>query len=160
MFFTILIVGFILVAFVLLLPYVSGLTKVEIDTHRRAKDKQNQKQKRTAAADVPVDQFGYVPPDEIESKDEEDHSLKARASALKEKLQVTSEDMPIKIHLNQGDSAGLRRRKEKLDIDTDPNKYDYDIDELIAEETETARREQEHDFYKDQDIGRDKEAMV
>lgn len=169
MFFTILIIGIILVAVVLILPYISGLTKIEIDPHAHAKHIQQQKKKSTSSTtsqQPQVDQFGYLPPDEVanQQSSSEDHSIKARASAIKDKFQVTAEDMPIRIKLNRNGSSGvsssLRRRHEKLDVDTDPNKYDYDIDELIIEENELAKKEQEHDFYKNQEIGKEKEEMV
>ena len=55
----------------------------------------------------------------------------------------------------------MRRRKaEKLDFNTDPNSYDYDLDELIAEETESARQNAQREFYKDQKLGGEKEEMV
>ena len=47
-----------------------------------------------------------------------------------------------------------------MDLDNNPNTYDYDIDELIAEENDLARKEQQQEFYKDQIIGKEREEMV
>lgn len=170
MFFTILIIGIALVIVMLLLPYVSGLTKIEIDTSHHGNTKSHQQKRQTspgASQQQQVNQQnGYIPPDEIQSQVEEsdEHGyLKDKAHALKEKLQVTSDDMPLKIKLNKfnnADSSLRNRKKEKLDIDTNPNNYDYDIDELIAEETEISRQEQQSEFYKNQVIGKEKEEMV
>ncbi|RCK56614.1 hypothetical protein Cantr_05831 [Candida viswanathii] len=168
MFLTIVFIGIALVLVMLLLPYASGLTKIEIDTthHHRHQQKSQQRQQSPSTATSSSQQYGYIPPDEIqpESADSEEHGyLKDRAHALKEKLQVTSEDMPLKIKLNKFDNsdAALRhRKKEKLDMDTNPNNYDYDIDELIAEETEISRKDQQAQFYKNQVIGKEKEEMV
>lgn len=72
--------------------------------------------------------------------------MKAKASALKEKIHVTSEDVPYAIKLNSG--ANLRRRHDRISADADPDKYDYDLDELIQEETEAAVRATRADFYR------------
>ncbi|EMG48204.1 hypothetical protein SBY92_003080 [Candida maltosa Xu316] len=164
MFFTILIIAVILVIIMLVLPYASGLTKIEIDTHHKVKEKKQTK--KSASAPSSSQQYGYVPPDEIQPEDDksQEHKyFKEKASAIKDKFQVTSEDMPLKIKLSKLDNtdANLRhRKKEKLDIDTNPNNYDYDIDELIAEENDLARKEQQSEFYKDQEIGKEREEMV
>ncbi|KAK6199438.1 uncharacterized protein RJT21DRAFT_46757 [Scheffersomyces amazonensis] len=163
MFFTILLFAIVIVALVLALPYFSGLTTIEIDKKARQSQKKKEQQQQQTQ---PVTQasYGYIPPDEqrrVEEEENNKHSLKARASALKDKINVTSQDIPIKIKLNSENASGLRQRhKEKLDIDNDPNNYDYDLDDLIKEETEQAKIEQEADFYKDQDIGKEKEEMV
>lgn len=171
MFLTILFIGIALVIVMLLLPYASGLTKIEIDTTHHGHKKSNQQKKQSSPEfsqqqQQANQQYGYIPPDELQSQEQESEEhgfLKNRAHAFKEKLQVTSEDMPLKIKLNKlnnADSSLRNRKKEKLDIDTNPNNYDYDIDELIAEETEISRKEQQSEFYKDQVIGKEKEEMV
>lgn len=166
MFFLLLVIAIILIAAIVLLPSLSGLTKVSVETHPHHKKevKPTNKKKQNEVGDSY--QFGYVPPDELSSTSNEldkEGFLKAEARALKEKLQVHSEDVPIKIKLKNFavDENGLRRRKaEKLDLDTDPNSYDYDLDELIAEESESARQNAQREFYKDQEIGGEKEEMV
>lgn len=156
----------------LILPYASGLTKIEIDrSHHQSLKKSSPLSSQEHKP--PQQYYGYVPPDEIQDFDDQTnelhHSLKDRAHLLKEKLQVTADDIPLKIKLNKpdsintadGNSSGLRHRKrEKLDLDNNPNTFDYDIDELIAEENDLARKEQQQEFYKDQIIGKEKEEMV
>lgn len=165
MFFLIITIAIIFVILILLLPSVSGLTKVSVQTHPH--HKKDSKPTNKKQNEVPDNyQYGYVPPGELtlSSNDVDNEGfLKTEARVLKEKLQVHSDDIPIKIKLKNfaGDETGLRRRKaEKLDLNTDPNSYDYDLDELIAEETESARQNAQKEFYKDQKIGREKEEMV
>lgn len=172
MFFTILIIAVILVAVMVILPYTSGLTKIEIDrSHHQSLKKSSQESKPPQQQQQQY--YGYVPPDEIQDLDDQANqqhqSLKDRAHLLKERLQVTADHIPLKIKLNKldsgstasGNSSGLRHRKrEKLDLDNNPNTYDYDIDELIAEENDLARKEQQQEFYKDQIIGKEREEMV
>lgn len=172
MFFIILIIAVILVAVMVILPYASGLTKIEIDrSHHQSLKKSSQESKPPQQQQQQY--YGYVPPDEIQDLDDQANqqhqSLKDRAHLLKERLQVTADDIPLKIKLNKldssstasGNSSGLRHRKrEKLDLDNNPNTYDYDIDELIAEENDLARKEQQQEFYKDQIIGKEREEMV
>lgn len=151
MIFLLLIVAVLLCALVLYLPYSAGLTHIETET--RSKPTEIKKKKD--------DYNGYVPPDEIlrrEEEESENRGLRARASALKDRINVTSEDMPIKIRLNQ--ETVLRKRHEKVVSDGDPNKYDYDLDELIEEETRGAAQKQAEEFYSHEKIGGDKEAMV
>ncbi|CAI5759119.1 unnamed protein product [Candida verbasci] len=156
MFFTIVFIAIILVIIMILLPYFSGLTKVELDTHHHGN--KNKKQS------IPIQQhqeqqYGYIPPDELYQQQHPDNDHHSKTSALKEKFQLTQEDMPIKIKLT--DSEGLRKRKkEKLDLDTNPNNYDYDIDELIQEENINAKEEQQKEFYKNQPFGKEREEMV
>lgn len=104
---------------------------------------------------------GYIPPDELLRQEEEENErkgLRASASALKDRMNVTSENVPIKIRLNQ--EGVLRRRHEKVISDGDPNNYDYDLDELIEEETRGAADRLEKEFYSKEQVGGDKEAMV
>lgn len=151
MFFYILLVAIVFCAIVLYLPYSVGLTQIERQ-HHEAKAVQKKKN----------DEYtGYIPPDEelrLQEQDNEKHGLRAKASALKEKMHVTSGDMPVRIRLNQG--GELRKRKETIQIDKNPNTYDYDLDELIEEETEGARQQRVKEFYAEEAVGGDKEAMV
>ncbi|KAK6459403.1 uncharacterized protein RJT20DRAFT_15724 [Scheffersomyces xylosifermentans] len=162
MFVVLLLIALVLVGVVLYLPYASGLATYEID--RSSKEKRKKEELAAAKKTDVYDQFGYVPPDEVTSNEAttSGSSLKARASALKEKIHVTPDDIPLKMKLSTPDgSSSLRRRgKEKLDLDTDPNNYDYDIDELIEEENEIALNEQQKEFYKNEVIGKEKEEMV
>lgn len=154
MIFIILIVAVLLCALVLYLPYSAGLTHIEKNTKKEIPHAELKK----PAND---DYDGYLPPDEIlrrEQEEKESHGLKARALALKEKIHVTNDDVPLKIRLNQ--ETVLRRRHEKVSGDTDPNNYDYDLDELIEEETKGAAQKQTQDFYLKESVGGDKEAMV
>ncbi|KAK6463591.1 hypothetical protein DFJ63DRAFT_312900 [Scheffersomyces coipomensis] len=165
MFFTILFIAVIFVGLVVALPYFSGLTTLEVDKKTRQQQK-NLEKKQQQQQQHQQQSYGYVPPDEqrrLEEEQKQAHSLKARASAFKDKINVTSEDIPIKIKLNSlnNPTSTLRNRhKEKLDIDNDPNNYDYDLDELIEEETNQAKVDQETEFYKHETIGKDKEEMV
>lgn len=144
MFLLILLVAVALCAAILYLPYAAGLTKVE-----------KVERKREVAKKTPVQEAAYVPPDEEWKHQQAD--AQSRAS-LRDKVRVTSRDMPIRITLNQ--DAVLRKRGERAVVDADPNSYDYDLDDLIREETagEAARREKE--FYAREAVGGDKEAMV
>lgn len=151
-----LLIAIVLVAIVLYLPYASGLATYKVEKPKRKTDPV-----AVAKKHDDYDQFGYVPPDEVEQASSTSSSVRARASALKEKINVTPDDIPLKIKLNTPEASGLRRRgKEKLDLDTDPNNYDYDIDDLINEENEIAVKEQQQDFYRNQEIGKEKEEMV
>lgn len=146
-----LIVAILLCALVLYLPYSAGLTHLERDV--RKSEPQTVKKR--------AEYNGYIPPDEElrqQEEENESHGLKARASALKDRIRVTSDDMPIKIRLNQ--DTVLRKRNEKVNVDRDPNNYDYDLDELIEEETRGAAQKQAADFYSKEKVGGDKEAMV
>ena len=168
MFFLIISIAILLVVVILLLPTLSGLTKVSVETPHRHHHKQDHRPNNKKQVENQDDyQYGYVPPDELaqSSNDVDDEGfLKTEARVLKEKLQLHSDDIPIRIKLKNfaGDEGtGLRRRKaEKLDFNTDPNSYDYDLDELIAEETESARQNAQREFYKDQKLGGEKEEMV
>lgn len=146
--FLILLACVILCAGVIYLPYSAGLTHIEKNHHVKSA----KKEKETKAPQYD----GYVPPDEEIRLQEE--AKNARASALKEKLTVTAEDMPLRIRLNQ-DSV-LRKRQEHTISDGNPNTYDYDLDELIKEETVGAAQKAQAELYSHEKIGGDKEAMV
>ncbi|EDK47428.1 hypothetical protein LELG_05609 [Lodderomyces elongisporus NRRL YB-4239] len=166
MFLLIIFIAIILVLLVLALPYISGLTTVEINkplkSVGRNKGTERARDKSGPNNDGNVS-YGYIPPDEVVSEDSTGTGFKSKVSAVGQKLQVHSEDLPIQIKLAnaKNEQHELRRRKhQKLDIDTDPNTYDYDIDDLIAEENATARQEQQAEFYRNQKIGGEKEEMV
>lgn len=144
------------IAVVLYLPYSSGLATYLYEKNPKEANK-------TKRDDTSSNYKGYMPPDEeaaLRKQQEEENSVKSRMAALKERAHVTSSDIPLKIRL-QSEEAHLRKRnKEKLDIDTDPNKYDYDIDELIDQENRTAIEQQRKEFYKDLQLGKEKEDIV
>jgi hypothetical protein len=149
----ILVFAVVLICAIVLLPYVSGLTRFEKNKPRRAAPP------APAAAAPSAPSYGYTPPDEFVAGDEESASLRSRASALKSKISVTADDIPVKIALLE--HPGLRKRTtERLDTDSDPNNYDYDLDELIREEKERAVDEQRREHYRNEVLGGDKEAMV
>ncbi|KAF3987780.1 hypothetical protein FT663_03675 [Candidozyma haemuli var. vulneris] len=151
MFLPLIILAIVFCAISLYLPYSAGLTHLE----RRKREK---KEKDTQTSN----EFqGYVPPDEEmrrQREEDEKRGLKARASALKEKLHVTAEDMPVSIRLNQ--ESGLRKRGEKVSADHNPNNYDYDLDELIQDEAREANAANIKAAYAGQQLGGDKESMV
>lgn len=146
MFFTVLFVCVVLCALVLYLPYAAGLTQIEKNT----KTVEVKKAKKQPQFD------GYIPLDE-ELRQQEETNV-SRASGLKEKFSVTSENMPLRIRLNQ--DSTLRKRQERTVVDRNPDTYDYDLDELIREETEGAAEKANAEFYSHESIGDDKEAMV
>lgn len=150
MFGVIIVVAVVFVAVILYLPYALGLTEFEKSSRKKL-----QKLKESASSE----HSGYVPPDEEHAlRQQKEESLKGKASALRERINVTSEDVPVKIRLHQD---GLRKRtKEKLDVDTNPSNYDYDLDELIREENEEAAEAQRRDFYKNEVIGKGRDEMV
>lgn len=150
----ILLVAVVLCGLVLYLPYSAGLTHLERETHKKTPESKKKHKKQHQYE-------GYIPPDEelrLRAAEEKNHGLKARASAMKERLNVTSDDLPFKIKLNQ-DSV-VRKRHEKPVGDIDPNNYDYDLDELIEEETAGAARKQVEEFYLHETVGGDNEEMV
>lgn len=150
----ILVFGVVLICAILLLPYVSGLTRFEKNKRRVAPSAPP-----AAAAAPSAPSYGYTPPDEFEAGEAESASFRSRASALKSKISVTSNDIPVKIALL--DHPGLRKRTtERLDTDNDPNNYDYDLDDLIREEKERAVDEQRREHYRNEVLGGDKETMV
>ncbi|CUM67113.1 uncharacterized protein PRCAT00004802001 [Priceomyces carsonii] len=154
MFFLIMFIIIIFVVVTLYLPYASGLTKLEVEKKREKK----QQVKTSRPQDNIQESYGYIPPDEQFRKDFEKES--ENHHNFNEKFQVTADDLPVRIRLQTEDSNLRRRNKEKLDLDADPNKYDYDLDELINKEISQSAEEQKREFYKDQHLGGDKEAMV
>lgn len=158
----ILLFAILLVVLVVALPILSGLTEVgkskRSSTSKRAEINHNKQQKN--------DFTGYLPPDEeaaLRNKEAEEHTLRARASAIKAKLDLKSDDIPLQIKLKQlenQDSSLRRRNKEKLDTDSNPNNYDYDLDDLIKEESEQAHKDQQREYYKNVELGKEKEEMV
>ncbi|CAK7909450.1 hypothetical protein CAAN1_24S01244 [[Candida] anglica] len=157
-----LVVAVIIIAVVILLPYSTGLTSFE--KNKRTK-KSGHSSNGSATSGQEQIYGGYVPPDEANALYNQEHtstSLRDRAAALKERINVTSDDIPVRIRLSDS-QAGLRKRgtKEKLDTDINPNNYDYDLDELIEEEQNKAQEEQRKEFYKKESVlGGDKETMV
>lgn len=149
MIFVILIVAIVFCAVILYLPYAAGLTTVEKQSHK--------KKRRESISQAPEQFSGYLPPDE-ELRLQEEQKEKAKTSAFKDKVNITSERMPIQIKLNQG--GVLRKRTERHVGDFNPNNYDYDLDELIREETEGEAQKEAKKYYAGQTLGGDKEAMV
>lgn len=124
----------VIVVFILALPYVSGIASYDVERKKKTMKKTN-----LEPAKEPVS-AGYVPPS-FDLKNSEEASASG-ISALKDKIKLTSEDIPLKLHLN--DTSNLRRRKtDKVDLDTNPNNYDYDLDELIKEEWEEKKQQQQ-----------------
>lgn len=126
MFYFILVIVLVCAA-VLYLPQMAGLTHLE-------KQKKQKKPVHQQKHEDPVS--GYIPPDEEirrQKEEEERKSLAARASGLKQKMNLTNDDVPLKIRLNNEET--LTRRKEKISTDHNPDTYDYDLDELINQET-------------------------
>ncbi|OBA19933.1 hypothetical protein METBIDRAFT_44964 [Metschnikowia bicuspidata var. bicuspidata NRRL YB-4993] len=149
MFLFIIVVAVVLCVIILYLPYAAGLTTVE---------KQARKTSEQEKASQTANQYsGYLPPDE-ELKLQQEAASKGQTSALKNKMKVTSESLPIHIKLNQ--DGVLRKRTERSVGDLNPNNYDYDLDELIKEETEGEAQRKAQEFYAKQKLGGDKEAMV
>ena len=147
-----------IVAVILYLPYLSGLTTIErSEGHKKSSKKTNKEQSQNFSFG------GYVPPEERNSYDADSESstsaLRARASALKEKVSITADDLPVKIALLDHQKL-THRKKEKLDLDSNPNNYDYDLDEFIAEETQKAAENQRREFYEKENVGGEKEEMV
>lgn len=160
MFFVLIVIAVILCGVVLYLPYMSGLTKIEKSggNSKKSKTSTSTQSHRQSSDDY---NSGYVPPDEDYDFKGDDSGFRAKASALKERVNATANDLPIRIKLqNQQLGAHIRNRKEKLDLDTDPNKYDYDLDELIEKESRLAGARQQADFYKNEVLGKEKEEMV
>ncbi|CUM52839.1 uncharacterized protein AC631_02829 [Debaryomyces fabryi] len=153
---TIFIFAVVIIAFLIYLPYSSGLATYKYE--KKPSERAQQKNK-----DEYLNNYqGYIPPDEeaaLRKQGQDSHSFKVSVSKLKEKAHVTSSDIPLKFKLQQ-DSTLRKRNKEKLDINNDPNKFDYDIDELIREENESAMEDQKREFYKNLQMGKEKEAMV
>ena len=149
MFFFILLVAVVFCAVIVYLPYAAGLTTLE-----KHSDKKTKKERKRHEND---EYSGYLPPDE-ELRLQQESSSKGKTSALKDKVKITSDRMPIQIKLNQ--ENGLRKRTERKVGDFNPNNYDYDLDELIREETEGEAQRKAQEFYAKQDLGGDKEAMV
>lgn len=147
MFFTVLLVCVVLCAIILYLPYAAGLTQIE-KNHRTAEVKKTKKEPQF---------HGYIPLDE-ELRQQEEEEDSSRASAIKKKFSVTSDDMPVRIRLNQ--DSTLRKRQDRTMGDRNPDTYDYDLDELIREETEGQAAKSRAEFYANENIGGDKEAMV
>lgn len=141
MFLLVVFVSLVLCIVIITLPAILGLTQFE-------KNKPGSKKKTKKSHEVFT---GYVGTTQEEQR---------KRDKLKEKINVTDEDLPVKISLKGVDGSGLRNRNhEKLDINRDPNQYDYDLDELISEETERVRKETVAEFYKDE-MGKDKEELV
>lgn len=136
--------GLILCVAVILLPQASGLTHLE------------RKRKEKVSKPINNHYTEYTPPDALRSGN--DQGMRAKVSAISEKFAVTSEDMPVKIRLNE--QAVLKRRTERGVKVRNPNDYDYDLDELIREESENAHKEVVREFYANEKIGGDKEEMV
>jgi hypothetical protein len=129
----------VMVILVLLLPQMSGLTKVEYKANRH-RDEPQEKQD---------DEYeGYVPPDELQRRLKSQQSSKLSLNSLKKKMVYHKEDAPLKVHLKREDVGRLRRRLKKADIQeqNDPNAFDFDIDELILEEQQDQQKEQEREF--------------
>lgn len=100
---------------------------------------------------------GYVPPDE-ELRLKEEEKSKGLASTIREKVRLTSEDMPIRIGLNQ--EGNLRKRGGKVLIDNDPNNYDYDLDELIEDETKGEAKRAASEYYAKENINKNSDELV
>lgn len=153
---TIFIFAIVIIAFLIYLPYSSGLATYKYE--KKPTERAQLKNKDEYLSNYQ----GYIPPDEeaaLRNKNQDSHSFRVSVSKLKEKAHVTSSDIPLKFKLQQ-DSTLRKRNKEKLDVNNDPNTFDYDIDELIREENETAIEEQKREFYKNLQMGKEKEAMV
>lgn len=156
MFGVIIFCAILIIALVLYLPYSAGLATYKYEKKPRSKAEE-------AEHDSVVNNYqGYIPPDEeaaLRKNQEDSHSFRVNVSKLKEKAHVTSSDIPLKMRLQQ-DGNLRKRNKERLNVDNDPNTYDYDIDEFIKEENEKAVEEQKREFYKNLQMGKEKEAMV
>lgn len=157
MFLFIIVIAAVIIAIIVYLPYASGLTTFE-------KQEIRAKQAKPIAKEPSQPSYGgYIPPDELyhqQELEESSNSLRGRASAIKEKLNITSNDMPVKIALLDHQNLRKRNQKEKLDTDNNPNNYDYDLDELIEEERDKSVQEQKSDHYKKEVLGKEKEEMV
>ena len=120
MFFLLVLLALVFCAVVIYLPYAAGLTTVQ-----KAQRKQQSGQQKARK------QSGSITPyEELRMRQEKQANFKK----LSDKIKLTSEEMPIRIGLNQ--NGLLRRRGTKIDVDRNPNNYDYDLDQLIKDETE------------------------
>merc|ERR1712080_122967 len=133
------------------LPYMSGLS-----TYEKQKKKKPTKLVHSTSA-VSSGTMGYLPPDEIARQEQANETHK---DSLKNRVKVTTDDLPVRMTLKHDGTPSLRKRKEKLDVDTDPNHYDYDLDELITEEGNLAAAEQQAQFYRGQTLGKLAKEMV
>ncbi|SCU88677.1 LADA_0E11496g1_1 [Lachancea dasiensis] len=89
---------------------------------------------------------------------QESASSISRRQKLREKLNITKEQNPLRIHLDAAASSSIPSRKYGIDsktgpkrrtiakFDNDPNTYDYDLAELIGEDEREEQRERELQF--------------
>ncbi|EDK39616.2 hypothetical protein PGUG_03714 [Meyerozyma guilliermondii ATCC 6260] len=147
----VLLVGLVFVVLAIALPYMSGLA-----TYEKQKKKKPTKSVHSTSA-VSSGTMGYLPPDEIARQEQANETHK---DSLKNRVKVTTDDLPVRMTLKHDGTPSLRKRKEKLDVDTDPNHYDYDLDELITEEGNLAAAEQQAQFYRGQTLGKSAKEMV
>lgn len=125
---------------VLYLPYAAGLTKIE-------KQKPQAQTGRRARRDS----------DSGNNYLDSDPQATATGS-LRDRVKVTSADMPIQIKL-ASDGVARRPKRAVARPDHNPDSYDYDLDELIREETYGESERAARQFYAGEPAG-DKEAMV
>lgn len=98
-----------------------GLTTVQKVKHKKRSTKQTTQQLHSR----------YIPPDEVLRMKKEE--LAGSSRSFSDRVKVTSEDIPIRIVLNQ--DGIIRKRAGNVVSDRNPNNYDYDLDELIRDET-------------------------
>lgn len=145
MFFLLVLLAVVFCAVVIYLPYAAGLTTVQKAQHKQQSGQQKARKQ----------QSGYITPYEELRMRQEDQ---AKFKKLSDKIKLTSEEMPIRIGLNQ--NGLLRKRGTKIDVDRNPNNYDYDLDELIKDETEGEAERAAAELYFKQNHESNKEELV
>lgn len=100
---------------------------------------------------------GYIPPDEA-ARLKQHEASKGKGISLREKIKITSGDIPIRIGLQL--EGGLRKRTGKVSLDNDPNNYDYDLDELIEDETKGEAKRAAAEFYSKEPVSNIDEDLV
>lgn len=155
MFFVLLIIAIVIVLYLLYLPYAAGLATYKIEKSHKETKEQNEEDK-----DEDKFQSVYVPPDEEDQrklKEDEKKNIAAKASGLREKLNVSVDDIPFKLQLRH---KGKTPKRVEHVTDDDPNDYDYDIDELIRDEEETLANRQREEFYSQNKVEGQNEDIV
>ena len=155
MFFVLLFIAAALVLYLLYLPYAAGLATYKIENSHKEKKEQNEEDK-----DEDKLQSVYVPPDEEDQrklKVDDKKKLASKASGLRERLNVSVDDIPFKLELRH---KGRTRKGADHVVDNNPNDYDYDIDELIRDEEESLANRQREEFYSQNKVEGQNEDVV
>ncbi|KAH3688008.1 hypothetical protein WICPIJ_001002 [Wickerhamomyces pijperi] len=112
----------------IVLPVLNGLGSYKVQIKPKQPIRSTDSSKKSSSG------YGYTSPEDLANQEAEEKRKNSKLQKLKNGLNVTRDDMPLKFRLRSdenGTAKNVRRRKLLTTAQmNDPNTFDYDLEEF------------------------------